>query len=91
MFPGYHPMGYQPGARPDPPAEISAGPPTAIKAGQKRWAQQAGAEWIADDGYYCYRWNNGRVESKQWYGERYSMNWMDTGKDALPPGVVKVE
>lgn len=88
-WPGYNPMG-QPTPRPAL-ADAPAAEPSAITAGQKRCAKLAGASHLAHDGYYCYRWNGSRIESKQWYGERYSMNWLDTGKGELPAGAVKVE
>jgi hypothetical protein len=79
-FPNYTPT---PTPTPDPAPEITAG--------QRLQAKRAGASHLAFDGYYCYRWNNGKLESKQWYNDHYSMNWLNTGKVALPEGAVKVD
>lgn len=82
MTPYGLPTAYTP-AKPDPSPVATTG--------QRKLARDAGASHVAHDGYYCYRWVNGIVQSKQWYSDRYSMNWMDTGKREVPPGVVKVD
>ena len=79
-FPGYHPMGYTPSQRPDPPSDISAG--------QRLLAKRAGASHIAGDGAFCYCWRYGKVERAIWYENHYGGWWQDG--ELMPPGVVTV-